>query len=88
MAAPELLFELEQEERGGFSARAVGHSIFTLGETWGELQENVRDAVRCHFDEGHTPGLIHLRLVRDEVIAVGVASRDRTAGMEGHYGND
>jgi hypothetical protein len=30
----------------------------------------VRDAVRCHFDEGDAPGVIRLHFVREEVLAV------------------
>jgi hypothetical protein len=33
-----------------------------------ELREQVRDAVRCHFDEGARPAVIRLHLVKDEVI--------------------
>jgi len=29
----------------------------------------VRDAVRCHFDEGRMPAVIRLHYVHDEVIA-------------------
>lgn len=38
-------------------------------EAIGELHEQVRDAVRCHFDPEAAPRLIRLHLVRDEVIA-------------------
>jgi hypothetical protein len=54
---------------GGFSARAVGESIFTEAETVDELRTQVRDAVHCHFDSGTAPKLIRLHFVRDEVIA-------------------
>jgi hypothetical protein len=36
----------------GFAARALGASTCTEGETMEELQANIRDAVKCHFDEG------------------------------------
>jgi hypothetical protein len=35
-----------------------------------ELHEMVRDAVRCHFDEGLEPKIIRLHFVREEVIAL------------------
>ena len=48
----EIVFLVEESPEGGFEARALGLSIFTEGETLDEIRENVRDAVRCHFDEG------------------------------------
>ena len=60
---------VEEAPEGGLAARAVGESIFTEAATMAELHEQVRDAVRCHFDEGTQPKLIRLHFVRDEVIA-------------------
>lgn len=51
------------------TARALGHAIFTEAETLEELRTMVRDAVRCHFDEGQGPRVIRLHSVRDEVLA-------------------
>ena len=65
----EIIFIVEQAPEGGFSARAVGESIFTDAESMVDLHARVRDAVRCHFDEGTQPKLIRLHFVRDEVIA-------------------
>ena len=65
----EIVFSVEQAPEGGFIARALGHSIFTEGETEQELREMVRDAVRCHFDEDDRPAVIRLHFVRDEVLA-------------------
>jgi hypothetical protein len=65
----EIIFLVEQAPEGGLTARAVGESIFTQAATTAELHERVRDAVRCHFDEGSQPKLIRLHFVRDEVIA-------------------
>ena len=65
----EIIFIVEDAPEGGFSARAVGESIFTQAETMDELRAQVRDAVHCHFDFGAAPGLIRLHFVRDEVIA-------------------
>ena len=65
----EIIFVVEDAPEGGFSARAVGESIFTQAETMDELRAQVRDAVHCHFDSGAVPGLIRLHCVRDEVIA-------------------
>jgi len=64
----EITFEVIQEEDGGYCARAIGESIFTEGDTWEELRFMVRDAVKCHFDEGRAPSMIRLHLVREEVL--------------------
>ena len=65
----EIIFLVEEAPDGGLTARAVGESIFTQAATAAELHERVRDAVRCHFEEGSQPKLIRLHFVRDEVIA-------------------
>ncbi len=65
----EIIFVVEDAPEGGFSARAVGESIFTEAETVDELRTQVRDAVHCHFDSEEAPKLIRLHFVRDEVIA-------------------
>jgi hypothetical protein len=64
----ELIFLIEEAPEGGYTARAMGESIFTEADTLAELHEQVRDAVRCHFDSGQTPRLIRLRFLRDVVI--------------------
>ncbi len=65
----ELIFQVEQAAEGGYTARALGASIFTEAESLENLREQVRDAVRCHFEEGKGPRVIRLHFVRDEVIA-------------------
>jgi hypothetical protein len=65
----EIIFLVEDAPEGGLTARAVGESIATEAESLEALREAVRDAVRCHFDEGAAPALIRLHYVRDEVIA-------------------
>ena len=64
----EIIFVIEEAPEGGYSAKAVGESIFTQADNLAVLQDRVRDAVRCHFDEGKTPKMIRLHFVRDEVI--------------------
>lgn len=66
----EVIFIVEEAPEGGYTARALNASIFTEADTLADLHNKVRDAVRCHFDEGHTPRVIRLHFVRDEVIAV------------------
>ena len=65
----EIIFQVEEAAEGGFMARALGHSIFTEAESMDELRENVRDAVRCHFEEDTGPKVIRLHFVREEVLA-------------------
>jgi hypothetical protein len=66
--AKEINFLVEEAPEGGYTAQALGHSIFTEGDDWAELKEMVRDAVRCHFDEEYLPQLIRLHVVREEVV--------------------
>jgi hypothetical protein len=68
----ELIFIVREEEDGGYSARAVGQPIFTQGDSRGDLESMVRDAVRCHFGDASPdlPKLVHLHYVHDEVIAL------------------
>ncbi len=65
----EIIFVVEEAPEGGLSARSLGESIFTQAESIEELHKQVRDAVRCHFDEGKAPKMIRLHFVRDELIA-------------------
>lgn len=70
MRAPtEILFVVEDDPTGGFTAQAVGVAVFAEADTWAELQEQLRDAVRCHFDGDDAPKIIRLHYVREEVIA-------------------
>ncbi|MHB1200858.1 MAG: hypothetical protein ACYCZ6_15130 [Polaromonas sp.] len=65
----EIVFVVEQAPEGGFTARALGESIFTEADTEAELRVAVQDAVHCHFDEGKFPKVIRLHFVRDELLA-------------------
>jgi hypothetical protein len=66
----ELIFEVEEAPEGGFIAHALGQSIFTEADSLSELEEQVRDAVRCHFDEGEAPRIIRLHFVREQVLSL------------------
>jgi hypothetical protein len=65
----EVIFVVEESPEGGFTARALGASIFTEADSVADLHSKVRDAVRCHFDEGQMPKVIRLHFVRDELIS-------------------
>ena len=51
MPETEIIFSVIESPEGGYEARALGCSIFTQAETMDELKQNVREAVRCHFDD-------------------------------------
>ena len=70
MADSEIVFSVLESPEGGYEARALGHSIHTQAETFPELKEAVKDAVRCHFGEEERPKLIRLHLVKDEIVPV------------------
>ena len=65
----ELIFLVEEADEGGYNARALGASIFTEADSLSDLYEQVRDAVRCHFEEDERPKIIRLHFIREEVIA-------------------
>ena len=65
----EIVFLVEEDPDGGYTARALGESIFTQAEDIEDLKAMIRDAVSCHFTEEQKPKIIRLHIVRDEVIA-------------------
>ena len=65
----EIIFLVEESPEGGFEAKALGHSIFTEGDSLDDIRDAVRDAVACHFPEEERPRLIRLHFVRDELLA-------------------
>jgi len=66
----EIIFYIEESFDGGYEARALGHSIFTDGETIEELKSNIKDAIHCHFEQGEEPQIIRLHFVKEEAIAL------------------
>ncbi|HHX87866.1 MAG TPA: 2-oxoisovalerate dehydrogenase [Firmicutes bacterium] len=67
----EIIFLIEEALEGGFTARALGFSIFTDAETMDELKANIREAICCYFDEkGDFPKVIRLHFVKDEIMAI------------------
>jgi predicted RNase H-like HicB family nuclease len=67
----EIIFIVEEDLEGGYTAKAVGHAIFTDGDNEAELKANVKEAVAVHFDEKDAPKMIRLHFQRDEVLANG-----------------
>jgi len=66
----ELVFEVVQETDGGYCAECLTENIFTEGDTWEELRENVREATSAFFFDRPRPDRIRLHLVRDEILSV------------------
>ena len=70
MKVKEIIFMVEDEPEGGYTANALGYSIFTQGDTWAELKININDAIGCHFDDaGEIPRVIRLHYVQEETYA-------------------
>ncbi|MEY3825700.1 MAG: hypothetical protein RLZZ148_512 [Cyanobacteriota bacterium] len=60
----EIIFLVETDSDGGFTAQALGESIFTQADTLEILKLQVCDAVYCHFsDEKFRPKTIYLSTI-------------------------
>ena len=64
----ELIFMVEESPEGGYTAKGVGVSIYTQGDTLEFLKASIIDAVHCHFDDSKKR-ILRLHIVREEVIA-------------------
>lgn len=65
----EIIFIVEEAPEGGFTARALGESIFTEADNMDQLRQQIRDAVACHFENGKGPGVVRLHIVKEEILA-------------------
>ena len=70
----ETTFNVERDEESGWltaswdAPRGQG-GITTQGKDLRELEQNVREAVRCHFENGTLPARIRLHFINDPVLA-------------------
>ncbi len=64
----ELIFIVEETNEGGFIAKALNESIFTEADSYEQLREAIKDAVKCHFDD-EKQRIIRMHYVREEVFA-------------------
>jgi hypothetical protein len=64
----EIIFVVEESTEGGFTAKALGHSIFTEADKFEDLKAAVTDAVKCHFDDSQQR-IIRLHMVKELVFA-------------------
>lgn len=65
----EIIFLVEEDPEGGYNAQALGHSIFTEGDTLEEIRDNIKDAIRCHFEQVELPLFVRLHIVKEEKFA-------------------
>lgn len=66
----EIIFVVEKDVEGGFTAKALGYSIFTQADDMEALKKNIRDALKCHFDrEEDIPRIIRLHMVIEEIFS-------------------
>ena len=69
MKRAELIFLVEEDPEGGFSAKAIGESIFTQGETIEEIKTNIKGAIACHYERKEDiPACIRLHIVHEETM--------------------
>ncbi|WP_338078958.1 2-oxoisovalerate dehydrogenase E1 subunit beta [Aphanizomenon flos-aquae] len=58
----EIVFLLEDDPNSGYTATALGQSIFTQADDIETLQFMIPDTVQCHFtDKEKRPKIIHLQ---------------------------
>jgi len=70
MSIKEIIFMVEEDPEGGYTARALGYSIFTEAETLEELKASIKDAIKCHFDrDEEIPKIVRLHIVKEETFA-------------------
>ncbi len=69
----EITFEVGVCEESGHLVASwndpAGGGITTQGQDLGDLEAQVADAVRCHFDTDHLPKRVKLHFVADPVLA-------------------
>ncbi len=66
----ELVFDVLQDQDGGFVAECIGENIVTEADTWQDLRTNVKEVVAAYFFDAPMPESVRLHLVRDEVFSV------------------
>jgi hypothetical protein len=68
----EIAFVVERDSENGFFSASwdapEGGGISTQGRALSELEANIIEAVRCHFDENDAPRSIRLHFLEDPVL--------------------
>lgn len=57
----EIRFLVKECIEGGYTACAVGESIFVEGDTLESLRANALDAIKCHFEPAERPEFLELQ---------------------------
>lgn len=59
----EILFLVESDPEGGYTAQAMQEAIFTQADDLITLRQEIKDAVHCYFpDASQRPKICHLSL--------------------------
>lgn len=67
----EIVFLVEDDPEGGYTARALSESIFTQADDLPSLHNMIRDAVKCHFPNlDDRPKIIRVHQVKEEVLSL------------------
>ena len=66
----EVFFLVEENIEGGYVAKALGESIYTQANNIEDLKNEIRDAVRCHFEDDEMPKIIRLHMVKEETMTL------------------
>jgi predicted RNase H-like HicB family nuclease len=69
MKIKEIVFVVEEDPEQGYSAKALGYSIFSEGDSLTELKDNIKDAIKCHFDKDEMPLYVRLHIITEEKFA-------------------
>jgi len=69
MKIKEIVFIVEEDPEQGYTAKALDYSIFSEGNTLPELKENLKDALKCHFEKDDMPLYVRLHIVTEEKFA-------------------
>ncbi len=66
----ELIFIVNEAPEGGYTARALGESIFAEADSLEDLREEIREAVKCHFEDDSSLKVVRIHFVREEILSV------------------
>ena len=78
----ELVFDVLQDQDGGFVAECIGENIVTEADTWQELRISVKEAVAAYSFDSPMPESVRLRLIRDEVLRAIIRTVSLHKGIE------
>ena len=56
----EIIFLIEEASEGGYTAKAIGESIFTEADSIKQIKVNIKESVECHFEEAEKPTFIRI----------------------------